>query len=141
MSVRNSQGFTLLEVLISVAIVAILATAAIPAYSAFQQQGNRVSAFDGLQQLAAKLERYYSRNGSYTKKEKDLGFATNGWQTTSDGYYQYQVTSASATNFTAIARVTGDQTDDSLERFRIRANGAKHHKKASGGGWKKGWDD
>jgi type IV pilus assembly protein PilE len=141
MCVRNSRGISVLELLIAVAIVAVLATAAIPAYSAFQQTGNRISAFDSLQELADKEMRYYSRHGTFTRREKDLGYATNGWQTTADGLYEYQVNNATATQFNAIARVTGDQSGDSIERFRLRADGSKHHKLAGVAGWKRGWEE
>jgi type IV pilus assembly protein PilE len=63
---RNSiSGFTLIELMIVVGIVAVLAAIAYPAYTQFILQGNRTDATKTLQLAAQSLERCYSTNFTY----------------------------------------------------------------------------
>jgi type IV pilus assembly protein PilE len=60
-----SAGFTLVELLIAVVVVAILAAIAIPSYSAYVIRGQRAAAKAALVQAAQYLERNYTTNGCY----------------------------------------------------------------------------
>jgi prepilin-type N-terminal cleavage/methylation domain-containing protein len=61
----RSKGFTLLELMIVVAIVAILTTIAYPNYRDYVIRGQLVDATQGLSALRANLERYYQDNRTY----------------------------------------------------------------------------
>jgi prepilin-type N-terminal cleavage/methylation domain-containing protein len=63
---RPSQGFTLIELMITVAIVAILAAIAYPNYRNYVIRGQLVDATQGLAAVRANMERYYQDNRSYT---------------------------------------------------------------------------
>ena len=56
---------TLVELMIGVAIVAIIASVAFPAYSSFTRQANRTDATRTMQMAAQSLERCYSRRFTY----------------------------------------------------------------------------
>lgn len=58
-------GFTLIEVMITVAIVAILATIAFPAYSDYILRGRLVDATNALSNVRARMEQYYQDNRTY----------------------------------------------------------------------------
>ena len=62
---RTSQGFTLIELMIVVAIVAILTTIAYPNYRDYVIRGQLVDATQGLSAVRANMERYYQDNRSY----------------------------------------------------------------------------
>lgn len=62
---RTARGFTLIEVMITVAIVAILATIAIPSYRDYILRGNLADAPTALATVAAQMERYYQDNRTY----------------------------------------------------------------------------
>ena len=63
---RKFLGFTLIEVLVTVAIVAILAAIAIPSYSQYVQKTRRTDAQEKLLDLAAQQERWFFNKNQYT---------------------------------------------------------------------------
>ena len=65
MHLKGSRGFTMLEILIAVVVVAILAAIAIPSYSAYLVRGQRAAAKAALQQAAQFMERNYTTYGCY----------------------------------------------------------------------------
>ena len=62
---RNSTGFTLIEVMIVVAIVAILASIAIPSYQDYVRRGQLTDATGTLSSLRVQMEQFYQDNRSY----------------------------------------------------------------------------
>jgi type IV pilus assembly protein PilE len=59
------RGFTLIEVMVVVAIVAILASVALPAYTDYIRRGQLPEAFTFLSDYRVKMEQYYQDNRSY----------------------------------------------------------------------------
>lgn len=62
---RTCRGFTLIEVMISVAIIAILAAIALPSYTQYVTRANRAGAIAVLMDGVQFMERVYSQNNSY----------------------------------------------------------------------------
>jgi type IV pilus assembly protein PilE len=62
---RSTSGFTLIELLVAMAIVAILASIALPSYQRYVQRGDLVEATQGLSQYRVQMEQYYQDNGNY----------------------------------------------------------------------------
>ena len=60
-----SKGFTLIEVMIVVAIIGILAAIAYPSYDEYVKRGNRTEGQAFLNDVAARQERYFSQNNAY----------------------------------------------------------------------------
>jgi type IV pilus assembly protein PilE len=62
---RRTSGFTLLEMMIEVAIIGILSAFAIPQYSNYVKRGKIIEATSGLSDMAVKLEQYFQDNRTY----------------------------------------------------------------------------
>jgi type IV pilus assembly protein PilE len=62
---KSSAGFTLIELMITVAIVAILAAIAYPSYRNYVLRGQVANATDGLSAVSANMERYFQDNRTY----------------------------------------------------------------------------
>lgn len=59
------RGFTLLELLLVLALLGILSAAALPAYQGYVQRSQRAQAIALLHENAMFLEEFFHRNGSY----------------------------------------------------------------------------
>jgi type IV pilus assembly protein PilE len=70
----RAAGFTLIEMMIVIAIATILITIAVPAYLAQIRESHRTSARTALLDLAQREERFMSTNNSYTNDPTMLGY-------------------------------------------------------------------
>ncbi|MBC7938818.1 MAG: prepilin-type N-terminal cleavage/methylation domain-containing protein, partial [Chitinophagaceae bacterium] len=61
----RQTGFTLIELMITVAIIAILAMVAVPSYRDHILRGQLVDATNGLSSVRANMERHFQDNRSY----------------------------------------------------------------------------
>jgi len=62
----RSRGFTLIELMIAVAIVAILAAVAIPSYSEYIRRSRITEAISALSGMRVKMEQFFQDNRTYT---------------------------------------------------------------------------
>jgi len=62
---RPPRGFTLIEIMITVAIVAVLAAIALPNYRDYVLRGQLTDAQNGLAVMRANMERFYQDNRTY----------------------------------------------------------------------------
>src|SRR5438128_2606320 len=67
----RTVGFTLIELMVTVAIVAILAAIAYPSYLEHLRAAGRAEGKSGLLRTAQLLERYYTANGGYPANPGD----------------------------------------------------------------------
>lgn len=70
---RQDKGFTLIELMITVAIVAILARVAFPSYMAYAQRGKIIDVTTALGQYRIQLEQYFQDNRNYGTANSSCG--------------------------------------------------------------------
>jgi len=75
MKLSPQSGFTLIELMVVVAIVAILSSVAVPWYGQYVQRGNRGDGISAMQGILDAQERYYTDNVTYTDDLTDLGIS------------------------------------------------------------------
>lgn len=63
---RRSRGFTLIELMVAVAIVGILAAVAYPSYSAYVRRGKIAEATGALSVMRVNMEQWYQNNRKYS---------------------------------------------------------------------------
>lgn len=135
---RSGRGFTLLEVMIVVVIIAILAAIALPNYSRYAYRTRRADGKNMLMAVAAAQERFYTNFNRYGSSMSDLGFASG---TSEKGYYT--VTSANGSSgdtqsYVLTATPQGVQRNDSCAELTISETGLKqapHDNHTNGDCW------
>ncbi|TWI54860.1 type IV pilus assembly protein PilE [Pseudomonas duriflava] len=133
---KRTQGFTLIEVMITVVIIAILAAVAIPSYGRYVIRAHRSEGQALLTEAAARLERYYAQNYAYTSTAADLAMrnTSNGTVSSDNGYYTLSITVNTDTSsdyssygpYLLTATAAGTQAKDTeCGNLTLSAQGAK----------------
>ena len=89
---KKSAGFTLIELMIVIIIVAVLMGIGLPAYQENLRKGRRSEAMAGLLDVANRQEQYMLDRSSYTDDLTRLGYADATITITEDGHYGITVT-------------------------------------------------
>lgn len=118
------RGFTLIEVMITVAIIAILAAVAYPSYASYIRKGKRAAAQAALMDLASKEQTYLLDRRQYSSVKADINFTDPA---EIQGAYTIAITcsTAACVDFTATATPTGSQNVSNEQTMTIKDTGAK----------------
>ena len=144
---KQSRGFSLIELVIVVAIIGMIAAFAYPSYREQVAKSRRGDCSGALVGLAQAMERHYTLNSSY------LGAAGGGANTGApavfpascpvDGgtpTYTLSIAAATASTFTVQAVPTGPQSGDRCGTFTLTSTGVKNvTSAASGVTWEECW--
>jgi type IV pilus assembly protein PilE len=97
-------GFTLIELIIAVAIIGILASIGTSSYQSYVRQSRRAEALAALLELQNQQERYRVNNTSYA--------ATSALTLPASDYYTYSASDVASTTYTLTATAKSSQTAD-----------------------------
>ncbi|KAF1069353.1 MAG: Fimbrial protein [Pseudomonas citronellolis] len=106
---KRAGGFTLIELMITVLVMALLAAIAIPSYSSYVLRGHRSEGQALLSEAVARQERYFAQNNAYASSAAGLNMTT---YVANLQYYTLGITSDGSSTYTLTATATGSQASD-----------------------------
>ncbi len=105
MSKFSVRGITLIELLVAVAVVAIIAAVVYPSFMDGLRKSRRAEAIKGLLTMQLKQEEYRITSAAYSTNPADLG-------SPSSAYYSFTVSGANTTTYTLQASASSPQIGD-----------------------------
>jgi len=134
LSLSTQHGFTLIEAMIVVTMLAILAAIALPSYQSYVRKARRTDAKNALLDLAMREEKFYSINNRYSATAGDLGYAALPYSVSSSGsnsYYDLSITLSTDTqSYSGTATPKGPQLSDAdCYAFTISNTGLRGNQK------------
>jgi type IV pilus assembly protein PilE len=127
----NAQkGFSLIELMIALALVAVLVTISYPSYQESVRNARRAEAQATLQGLAQAMERFYTNKGSYAKAATggaDTGapaiFSTKSPIDGNNAFYNLKIVSANGTAYVIAAEPINAQAGNGI--LVLKSTGAR----------------
>ena len=118
---QRRAGFTLIELMVTIAIVAILAAIAIPMFGEQMSKGRRSEAMSTLTNLQLKQERWRSNHGSYATFDELNGSAaaSTAFNAAQDNY-DFSVSANTGTDVLLTATPKNAQAGDRCGNFLLR---------------------
>jgi len=146
----KGRGFTVVELMIVVALVAILAAIAVSFYGDMVIRARRADGKAALEEVALLQEQFRANNIAYTTNltqsqtgtPAGLGYSgTSGCAACSHkGYYALTISASSATGFTVSAAPTGSHSDPECGTLTLTVNGGAQTRTNSAGDTDKCWN-
>lgn len=142
-AMKKKRGFTLVELLIAVAIVGILAGIVYPSYKDSVNRSRRTEAMTELVRIANLQEQYYSDNRTYATDMTKLGLGADPY-VTENGYYSIDAAAVTAitSDYILTATAAGLQAgnDSTCTSFTLNYLGQKTAKKGSADNTNECWE-
>jgi len=124
---QREKGFTLIEVMIVVAVVGILLAIGVPAYQQFIVKSKRVEATSLLMEAAGEQQRFYTENNRFATDMTEMGYA-NAQVNSETGLYTVSVTASTRSSYTLTAAPVATESqarDADCGSFTINSGGLK----------------
>ena len=127
MAVQKLYGFTLIEVMIVVAILGVIIAIGYPSYQDQVRKSRRAEGMGELLELADRMERFYSDRGTYAGATLGSGAGNIYPASTGGGYYTLNIDIQNTVSFAISATPTsrGKQNQDKCNTFKLDSLGNK----------------
>ena len=122
---KNRSGFTLIEVLIVVAIMAILAATAAPGYQRYVERGHRAEARAALMQAAQWMERVATATGVYPATSESSTPLPVVLSSVPGKRYTISLKASTSSTYTLLAIPQGAQLSDSCATLTLNQAGVR----------------
>ncbi|MXR37714.1 type IV pilin protein [Craterilacuibacter sinensis] len=133
---KINKGFTLIEMMITVAIIGILTAIAMPSYREYVLRSHRTEATAKISEIQLAQERFFTVNNRYADSLVDLAIANASGASarTENGYYLIQITALNAStpiasgggySLTAAPQAAGGQSYDRCGTLSLNSLGVK----------------
>ncbi|WP_454785226.1 type IV pilin protein [Legionella sp. WA2024007413] len=107
-NLKNKMGFSLMELVIALAIIAIIVMISMPSYFNYVMRSRRTEGINTLNSIQLEEEKYRGQNPTYGT----LADVWNAVTTTENNYYSLSATNNTATGYTLTATAQGAQAND-----------------------------
>ncbi|MDO7898741.1 type IV pilin protein [Pseudomonas citrulli] len=122
---RSNRGFTLIEIMIVIAIIGIVVTIGYPSLTEYMKKGRRTEIAGLLSEQAQILERYYSKNNVYTN--------ATGLSSGNDFYTITPVLTDQSFTLTAVRKSGSSMATDKCGDFTLNNTGVRSMLNAASG--------
>lgn len=121
-------GFSLIELMVAVAIVAVLVMAALPDFTAQSEKTRRSVAKADLMELSSFMQRFYTQNNRFDQDTGGASVALPFSESPKDGtakYYDLSLKAVAQSSYELQAKPKGSQAGDPCGNLTIKHTGAK----------------
>lgn len=131
LSLRYARGFTLVELMVTVAILGILLAIAVPNYREHVAKGKRADGMGVLTEASQFMERNFSDSGRYDQTAAGAAIAlplalTTAPRGDASSYYAISLNAVSATAFTLQASPINTMAGDACGTFTLTSTGVRN---------------
>lgn len=125
------MGFSLLELMVTVAILGIIASVAVPAWSGYTAEARQTMAMTRLGVISLAMEEFHGENGTYDTSLRTLQLPDQ------DRWYHYDIRWSDQAAYRLEAVPTS--AADAHLAFSLDSLGRKQHRATGDDPWRQGW--
>ena len=124
-------GFTLMELMIVVAVIGIITAIALPGYQSYSRKAKRADAHQGLNVLSQLQERFFTENNTYATTVAELNASADSME----DFWTLSVTAANASSYTLSAAPKNPHIDADCLTITLDSTGVRASTPAGNDCW------